>query len=322
MHDGSDWRHIACAADTAYVPHAAAMLHSVLSTQEHASLYCVHFLHGPQFADLDRARLKALVERFGSAIKFHLIPDEWVAELPDMGRISRVMWYRIFLPELVPEAQRLLYLDCDVIAMDGLDALWTLDLSNHYVAAVSNVFEQGYGPRIQSLGLKDASNYFNSGVLLLNMSLWRAETCTRKILSFVEERAGELIWPDQDALNSLFAGRWLALHPRWNCQNSFFYFRHANESFPEKTLQEAVRTPGLLHFEGGDLAKPWHYLCKNPFREQYFRHLERAGWPRPAIEGANLGNKLLRLLPKTWILPALRLGERLRRVIRRLTQRQ
>jgi lipopolysaccharide biosynthesis glycosyltransferase len=308
--------HVACAADETYAPHCAAMLHSLISHQRASDVH-VHFLHQPTMAASVLERLRSMVTALGVVIRFHPIADQAVEGLPEMGRISRVMWYRVFLPELLPELDRILYLDCDTIVMDDLRPLWETDLDGCLLGAVRNVFERGAAGRAGSLGLAGPEQYFNSGVLLLNLDAWRKEDCSRRLLDYARTNARSLVWPDQDALNVMMERRWYSLHPRWNSQNSLFYFAHAREVFGDQPVREATRQPGILHFEGGELAKPWHYLCKHPFRQEYYRHLAATPWPVSPQEGRTLGNILLKRLPMRWLPGALHFRWRLQRALQR-----
>src|SRR5947208_1796432 len=111
--EGAGTLHIACAADGAYVPHCAAMLHSVL-TQRGGRQLSVHYLHGP---DLERPSQDALARMVdggsdgSAAITFHQIPDAAIADLPVHGYFTPAMWYRILAPELLGDLDRVLYLD-------------------------------------------------------------------------------------------------------------------------------------------------------------------------------------------------------------------
>lgn len=305
---------VACATDATYLPHAAAMLHSLLSRHPGAT---AHVLHGPDLATGPIDELQAMCRRLGGHLRPYVIDDAVVAGLPAMGRISRVMWYRLYLPDLLHGLDRVLYVDCDVVVMNDLRPLWETSLGDALVGAVSNVFERGFEHRARELGLAGPSHYFNSGVLLMDLKAWRRERTAQHVLAIARERARELAWPDQDALNMALTGRWRALHPRWNCQNSLFYFAHAADTFGPDRVREAIRDPGLLHFEGGALAKPWHYLCKHPFRAEYHRHRAGTPWPAVAPEGRTLLHMLMRPLPTTWTLRVLKRLQRVRAVTRR-----
>jgi lipopolysaccharide biosynthesis glycosyltransferase len=295
--------HIAFAADERYVPHAAAMIHSAAS-QRGASPLTFHFLHPQDLSPSTRESLCALGKRLGTEVLCHGFTSTDVEGLPAMGRITPVMWLRIFLPRLLPGISRVLYLDCDTLVMDSLESLWHTDLKGAWLGAVSNVFEAGREGHARRLGLAAPRDYFNSGVLLLDLDAWRREGCAERILALARDPDAGLVWPDQDALNTVFAGHWHSLHPRWNCQNSLFYFKWARDVFGDRVVAEATSRPGILHFEGGALSKPWHYLCKHPWRGEYFRHRAETPWPFVTIEGRTAKNRLLRLLPARLLIPA------------------
>ena len=74
---------------------------------------------------------------------FHELDADLVRDLGTFPEITETMWYRIYLPELLPDVARVLYLDGDIIAMDTLEPLWATALGDHLVGAVTNVFMQG-----------------------------------------------------------------------------------------------------------------------------------------------------------------------------------
>ncbi|MFN2464903.1 MAG: glycosyltransferase family 8 protein [Candidatus Dormibacteria bacterium] len=268
---------MACAVDEAYVPHVAALAHSLLA-QRRGNQLVLHLLHGSDLGWRSRRRLKRMVEGAGATLATHRLPESAVAGLPLFGHISRTMWYRLQLPDLLPEVNRVLYLDADVIAMDDPAPLFTLDLDSFYLAAVDNVFERERMTRPAELGLPAGQRYFNSGVLLMNLAAMRADGCSQALLSCARERAADLLWPDQDVLNLVLGGRRLPLPPRWNVMNAMLDFDWAGEYFDAAALDDARRHPALRHFEGPGVCKPWHPDCIAPHRAAYLEHLAATPW--------------------------------------------
>ena len=279
--------HVACAAEGAYVPHSAAMLHSVLAHRGGREL-CAHYLHSPRLPHA--SALRAMVEAHGGSIAFHEIPDRDVAGFPDEHRFTPAMWYRLFLPELLPDMQRVLYLDVDTLATDDLGALWDTELGDHWLGAVTNVFEEWSMGRPAELGLSGPEHYFNSGVLLLNLEQMRRDGRGEALRDYARERGAGLLWPDQDTLNLVLGERRLALHPRWNCMNSVLAFPWAADVFGAATVEEARARPGIRHFEGPERNKPWHLLSESPGRELYYEHRRGTPWPRVRREGVTPRN--------------------------------
>ena len=294
---------VAFAADRAYLPHAATMARSVLAHTDPGAVR-LHLLHPRALDPDDLGRLRAMVESLGSTVATHAIDDPRMAALPATGRISAVMWYRILLPELLPDAPRALYLDCDIVATADLAPLMAVDLEGSAVGAVHNV-PYGGADDAARVGLPPGRRYFNSGVLLLDLERWRHTDVTDRLVAFARTEGERLVFPDQDALNVVLADDRAVLHPRWNCQNSLFFSPEAADVFGADVVQAACADPAIVHFEGPALAKPWHYLSPHPHRAAYLRHRAATPWPHGAIEGRTLTNRLLRKLPHRMMLRAL-----------------
>ena len=273
--------HVACAVEGAYDAHSAAMLHS-LTTSARSPLH-VHYLHGPGFPAESRDKIEAMLTAQDAALSFYEVHPDRVRGLPVVDQFTVAMWYRIFLPELVRSTDRILYLDVDTLAVDAIDPLWEMDLSGHYVGAVTNVFMPHHVHRPESLGLR-LEDYFNSGVLLFNLDEMRRDACTEALRECATARGAELEWPDQDALNLVLGHRRLPLHPRWNAMNSLRY-DWSNDVFGAEVVREARRAPAIRHFEGPDQNKPWHSGCSPDDRALYARHRRETPWPRVSLEG-------------------------------------
>jgi lipopolysaccharide biosynthesis glycosyltransferase len=285
------------------------MLLSALDHRDGADLQ-IHYLHPPELPRTDREAITAMVAREGGEISFLEVPDEAVAGFPIEGFTLKATWYRVFLPELAPEVDRVVYLDADVLVLDDLGELWRTELGDHLLAAVTNLHQWDHAGRPEAIGLPAGVEYFNAGVLLLDLARMRAEGTSRALRSFAIENAERLDWRDQDALNLVLGRRRLPLHPRWNVMSSILLFPWAGDVFGERAVREARESPAIRHFEGPALNKPWHYLCEHELRERYVQLRERTPWPHVRIEGRTPANVARRLARRALGRPAIRVPER------------
>jgi lipopolysaccharide biosynthesis glycosyltransferase len=289
---------LACAADSRYVVHSAAMIRSALEL--HGRQLRVHYLPGHDVSPSDAGRLAEMVRSGGGSIDFLEVDPARVRDLPSMGYISRTMWHRVFLPELMPDTERVLYLDADTIVMDSLEPLWELDLTDKLVGAVTNVFQRFVAGRREPFEIERSDPpYFNSGVLLLNLELMRSTEARDQLLAYARAHRDVKGWPDQDALNHVLGPARYALHPRWNVMNSFQVYPWSEDTFGREELAEALANPAIRHFEGPSINKPWHLLCERDMRELYRHFRRQTPWPRYLPEGltpANLARRLARPL--------------------------
>lgn len=302
---------LACTTDGAYAPHTGTMLHSVLSASPGARVR-VHVLCGT-ISEPDRARLRQVADRFGAALAFLPVTAAQAAAFPDR-RFHRSCWYRVLLPELLPDTERVLYLDSDLVACEPLDALWATDVARHPFAAVINPFYPFLPDYpVSHLGLAPGSPYYNSGVLLMNLARLRALGSADRIRDYAARHPDNL-YPEQDALNALYQHDVLPLHPRWNAQSSLFELKAAQLPFSAAELAEARQRPAIVHFIGP--YKPWRYLCTHPLRGLYLEHRRQTPWPLEPPADRSLRNGLLRLLPVGWRYRWLLAEDALRRRVR------
>ncbi|HZR35111.1 MAG TPA: glycosyltransferase family 8 protein [Nevskia sp.] len=308
--------HIACAADQRYAAYCAAMLRSLLEVHGGEPL-TVHFLHGPDFPSGALEKLRDLVQSRPQAVfRGHVIGAERLAQLPLTPYFGPAMWYRLFLPELLPELDRVLYLDVDTMVVDRLDELWHTPLEGKSVAAAESVVQPALRPRVAELGLPAGQGYFNSGVLLFNLERMRRTGAMARLIELARSQAGTWLWPDQHLLNVVLGPERVPLHPRWNCLNAVWFWRGlAGETYGRAAAAEARARPAILHFEGPGMAKPWHYLCKHPARARWRAHLRRTPFAPPPLLGRNAWAVLIRPLPAALIPYMLRVEARLRRTV-------
>lgn len=313
-------RHVAFAVVGSYLPHAASMVCSVLDRgqllQSEGDALVFHLLHDGTLAEGDLDDLEQMVVRRGAALVRHVVPDERLVGLPTDGFTGKGSWYRIFLPELLPDVERVLYLDVDLLVLASLLPLFELEFGDALVAAVTNVFEPAHVHRPAALGLGGPEAYFNAGVLLLNLRGMRAHRTTAQLLEYGVGHAEELLWRDQDALNVVLADHRLELPPRWNCMNSVVDFPQSSAVFGRAAVEDARSNPAIRHYEGPSLCKPWHFLADPEMQDLYVGFRRRTPWPDVALEDETLGTKVIKRLPASLRIPAYRRFVRLRRRLR------
>lgn len=282
---------VACAVEgERYVPHCAAMLHSLLEHNRGVHVQ-IDYLHGDDTSEEGRERLAAMVTEMGGAIHFHAVADRWVEGLPTRDFTRKATWYRISLDELLPDVDRILYLDLDLLVNESVLPLWQTPLDGHLIGAVNNVppWPDRFYVERPELG---GDRYFNAGVLLMDLGALRQEQFGARMRAFAREHARRLKWRDQDALNEVLHARRLPLHPRWNCMNAVMNFTYAHKYFEGDQLEQARRDPAIRHFEGPSENKPWHLLGDQEGWHQYVHHRRQTPWPRVHRSGRTPPNLL------------------------------
>jgi len=150
--------------------------------------------------------LDRFIEAEGGRLKIVQINDSYFEDAPTLLHYTKAMYYRLlafkFLPE---ELDRILYLDPDILVINPIDELYNMDIDNYlYAAAYHNIITIKRINRIR-LNAYDIKEYYNSGVLLMNLKLQRETISEEEIFDFVKNNRSKLIMPDQDIINSLYS---------------------------------------------------------------------------------------------------------------------
>jgi lipopolysaccharide biosynthesis glycosyltransferase len=191
-----------------------------------------------------------------------------------------------------------IYLDSDMIVLADLARLWDCELSGHWCLAVQdcaapyldagqalgNIADCGHhlGARqpvanFRELGLRADAAYFNSGVMLLDLSAWRNADLPRQLIACLEQYRRHARWWDQYALNVVLAERWGQLDMRWNQGSQIFKYPSWRKSpFDRATFERLRDDPYIVHFT--TQFKPWKAVCRHPLRGVFFEYLDRTAW--------------------------------------------
>lgn len=218
-----------------------ATMQSIIETTN-ASL-CFHIIHDKTLREDNRERLEKVARSAGHKIQFYYLDDSVFAGISvRAGYFTVGTMFRLVLPDYVPELSKILYLDADIVVNRDIKELWDMDIQNYALAAVPDMETfRGMGRPIPvRKGEVDAKEYFNAGVLSMNLDFIRnnGNLCEQS-LDYLE-RTPETMLLDQDALNVLYKGKTLLLDESWNYQVKFV---HWNKEYKlEKKLYHYVGT--------------------------------------------------------------------------------
>lgn len=178
------------------------------------------------------------------------------------------MYFRFLLPELLPNEEKVLYLDCDIIVRHSLTKLYETDLTDK---ACSAVIDQHCDDVLIKNNVRTNSPYFNSGVLLMNLSFWRQHNITKKLIDFIYHNPERCLYPDQDALNIVLDGKVTYVNPTFNYQHYWTVSFHLSKTHYSNhpSIKEAGKNPIVVHF---CTQKPWHVRCYNPYKKEFYRY--------------------------------------------------
>ncbi|MCR5664035.1 MAG: DUF4422 domain-containing protein, partial [Oscillospiraceae bacterium] len=288
-----------------FAPYAAAALRSLaahFSPERRYDLLVLHTDIGP----VDRKLMAlSLGERENISLRFvNLLP--LVADLcwKAHGHITVETYFRLQIPWLLKSYDKALYLDCDLLALRDVAELYDTPLDGLLLAAAADPDHAGqYGGVLPAqkaytdgvLQLEKPYDYFQAGVLLLNLAEFRRSFGENELTELAQAR--EYMYMDQDLLNACCQGRVKLISQRWNLLMDFGGIR-MNEVIrrgaPKRIYDEyrqARRDPWIVHYAGCD--KPWDepgcdygalfwaYARETPYYELMLRRMACRAEPPP-----------------------------------------
>lgn len=208
------------------------------------------------FANLEIIDVDELLERHRAA--FECPSSPW----------GIMIWARCFIGEVFPNGDgNVVYLDIDTLVCRDLAELYDLEMGSNAIAGVyEDAREDGKNPRFWNGPLMppEANRYFNSGVLVLNLGVFRREGVLGRLAAWYAQNKAIAERPDQDALNAVFWNRTVRLHPAYNysdgwCERQLRYSKRRPQwrGNPPREMLEAIVSPAVIHFWGR--SKPWHW---------------------------------------------------------------
>jgi lipopolysaccharide biosynthesis glycosyltransferase len=257
--------HISMCFDDKYLTPFTVLLTSIIKNNESNPIH-VHAI-ATGLSGREKSELKTLLNDHGGDIIYYQVSDERVKNfhLPKTSHMSISAYYRLCIAGMVPaNVEKLLYLDTDIIVNGSLAGIFTTEMGNFAAAAVTEFSSNTVRPE---LGITSADMYFNSGVLLINVEQWKKQQISEKAISFILNNPEKLIWGDQDALNSVFAGNYIRLGAENNVIHSDVPINLNRAGF-RKFLEDKT----IIHYTL-NRNKPWNQNCKSEIRFLYFDYL-------------------------------------------------
>ncbi|MTH45531.1 glycosyltransferase family 8 protein [Intestinirhabdus alba] len=222
-------------------------------------------------------KVAELAVQFHVKISLYTINVTCLAVLPRTEVWSRAMYFRLFAFDyLSSKIERLLYLDADVICKGPLDLLLQLDLTDNVAAVVKDVesIQNRVDDRLSAYHLQ--GRYFNSGVVLVNLSAWKKDALTAKALALLTADNSSLTfkYPDQDVLNILLSERVIYLPREYN--TIYTLKSELRDKTHRKYLELINDETKLIHYTGA--TKPWHAWAIYPSAVYYKKALQQSPW--------------------------------------------
>ena len=249
------------AVDDNYVPFLCVALRSICDNRSDKFEYQINILIESISADSCNSITSFECENI--KIKFVNVREKLSAicqRLCIRDYYSNATYYRFFIPEMFPEYDRGLYLDCDIVVNCDIAKLYNCRMGNSIVGAIPEEVMTDidiFGRYSETVLGISRNEYFNAGILVMNLKKMREieiERLFSELLSLRTYRVAQ----DQDYLNVICKGQVFYLNKRWN-------------KTPMPDSNEAI-TPYIVHYKIN--FKPWRY-DGIPYESYFWKYADK-----------------------------------------------
>nr|XP_060515612.1 glycosyltransferase 8 domain-containing protein 2 [Panthera onca] len=212
---------------------------------------------------------------------------------PDSSRpelLQPLNFVRFYLPLLIHQHEKVIYLDDDVIVQGDIQELYDTTLALGHAAAFSDDCDlpsaqdmnrfvglqntyMGYldyrKKTIKDLGISPSTCSFNPGVIVANMTEWKHQRITKQLEKWMQKNVEENLYSSSLGGGVATSPMLIVFHGKYSTINPLWHIRHLgwnpDTRYSEHFLQEAK----LLHWNGRH--KPWDFpSVHNDLWESWF----------------------------------------------------
>ena len=272
---------IAFAFDNNLVFPACICISSLMMNAKEDTFYDIFILNSKK-DNIDKTQLDKIPSYYKNCrIQYRYVGDTFDSSFEIRG-ITTPAYYRLLIPELIPEYDKVIYSDVDILFRMDLAELYSLNIESYYLAATRDL-----GVNLSADGKKYISSvdgliqgkYLQSGFIIINNKKILEDNL---ILRFKELSNRKLKFQDQDILNLSCRCKVFFLPLKYNMTDYSYYFINCERELisslcDEKEIIEAIKT-GNIHYNGHKPWKKysvnfdiwWEYYRKSPFFDEKF----------------------------------------------------
>ncbi|GHU41386.1 hypothetical protein FACS1894111_03600 [Clostridia bacterium] len=261
------------ATDENYVPYCGVAISSLIKNASRSNTYEV-FVFFDKLSGLSIYKLERLSTDHVKVVCCCIHEQITNLKVSEYNHLTIASAYRLVIPNVLPQFEKVLYLDSDIVVNADVADLYNIDIGTNILGAVRGYNDDdknvwGYNHITKTLGI-NRDSFFNAGILIINTKEFINNSVAQKCFSLLSNRQ-DLYFMDQCALNIVCEGKVHFLPHKWN--HEWLYLFSANNSLLPNSREEfeACANPAIIHYDG--VEKPWDYpeQCLSDYFWSYAR---------------------------------------------------
>lgn len=252
---------IVLAANDEYSPMLGVTIQSVLANAKTTDYYHFYIFH-TNISKMHQMKLLHVQTEQGQIEFMNLTEKMKGIRRETSNHLSIETVYRLFIPELLGQYEKIIYIDCDLVVNADIAELFKTDIGNCVLGAAPDVYTKEAKQHFEEILDVPCEMGFNAGVLLISTSRFCQEKIKEKCFTLLqndwESRERKFIYMDQDVLNIVCKGKVKMLPMKWDFQWGCIkgFDLEPWGVYAEEYLK-AQNNIKIMHFSGAE--KPWEY---------------------------------------------------------------
>lgn len=237
------------------------------SIETHYDIYVFH----PDINNKTISEFEKMVENSNHNITFKQISKDKFKNAPinKGGSWTEIVYYRLLIPELLFQYDKVIYSDIDVFFKDDLSDLYNTDIEDYDFAGVRAEKNTKNAKGHKYFEENKNEFIFWSGFMLINSKKMRKDNLIAKFYQTIEDFKDRLKYFDLDTIN-ITCDNILPVSIKYCLLEALYELKSfkdcreydfLSEIYSDDELTEAIKNPSIIHY-AGQLGKPWRR--KNP----------------------------------------------------------
>ncbi len=246
---------------------AAVAIKSLADTAKPETSYDIYVYH-PDIDDKTVKEFEKMLEGTNHSITFEFINKDKFKNAPinKGGSWTEIVYYRLLIPELLPQYDKVIYADTDVLFKGDLTDAYNIDLTDYECGAVA--MEPNNDQMICHKYFPENKNEFTyiSSFIIFNNKKMREEKFVDRVFETIKTFNTRLKFFDLDTLN-ITCDKIKGLPFRYGVFQSIYYhddYSNSNEYnfikfvYKDEEIEQEKANTVMLHYAGKP-GKPWRF---------------------------------------------------------------
>lgn len=286
---------VLCASSSnEYAPYLSVYLQSIIENSNKNNNYDI-IIFERSITQENKDKLLAQISKYNNLSLRFVNPTPYLKnyDLKYPPHYNLECFFRLTAPLVLKNYKKVIFTDIDMIVLKDLKELYDVDVESYPLAAckdliwssfLNNIHADWREYAINKLKLNKPFEYYNTGVMVLNIAEFNKNNYSEKVLKLANEENYRIL--EQDGLNAFFQTNIKYIDTAWNFPIANICYKAFLPLMPYSFFEQYKKdreNPKIIHYAGG--LKPWYYpdedmahiwweyARKTPFYEEILQRL-------------------------------------------------